>query len=101
MLFTIVSVLLIVSGGYLTYKVIDSQDFEHEEYKYKWINYIFASVGAGWVVPSVFNLIGSVFGVTLISLGGLILGLIWVGVFLAIFHRCDYQGRKLFRMFNT
>lgn len=100
-MFLFVSILLIVSGCYLTFKVVDNQDFEHEEYRYKWINYVFASVGAGWVVPTVFNLIGCMFGVTLISLGNLVLGLIWVGLFIVIFHKCDYQGRKLFRMFNT
>ena len=105
----VISILIIILGSWLTFKVVQQQDFEHEEEKYKWVNYIFASVGMGWVVPTVFNLF-TMFGggVCIITTPHLLLGLLMVVVATITYHKCSYKGRlfcykahKIYKQFTS
>ena len=100
----IISVFIIISGSWLTYKVIQQQDFEREQEKYKWVNYIFASIGMGWVVPTAFNLFTLLNGVCLVSTPHLVLGLFMVMGSLLIYRSCSYQGKyfciKVYKLYN-
>ena len=77
-------------GGFLTYKIIDNQDFCNESLLFKWVNYIFASVGGLCVTIPLFNIItlGAMIG-TFTSVIALLASLI----VLYVYWKCEFSAR--------
>lgn len=98
----ILNILSLLLGGYLTYKIITNQDFEHERVLFRWVNYLFACVGGLCVTIPLFNIIteGGVVGLTT-SLAMFFIAIIS----LFSYWKCSFSAReayfKLKRLHNS